>query len=208
MEKLSRDFFLRDTLTVAKDLLGKHLVRVIGGEYIITRIVETEAYIGPEDKGSHSYGGKRTSKNETMYALGGFAYVYIIYGMYPCFNVVTEAIDKPSAVLIRGVEPITGLNTIAVNRYGMDYEKLAKSQIFNLTSGPGKLCKALLIDKSLNGVDMCDDSPLYICDSDYKDFIVQTSPRIGIDYAEEHKYLPWRFYIKDNKFVSKTKKIT
>lgn len=202
MEKLKRDFYLRDTLVVAKDLLGKHLVHETQGFRVAGRIVETEAYIGPEDKGSHSYGGKRTSRNEVMYHIGGTSYVYLIYGMYYCFNVVTEQTDVPAAVLIRAVEPVEGEENMSELRYGMKFSSLSSRQKTSMCNGPGKLCMAMGIGKAENGLDLC-KSKLYIRDSQNESFNIKTSPRINIDYAGEYADKPWRFFIEGNKYVSK-----
>jgi len=202
MEKLGKDFYMQDTLTVARSLLGKLLVHETADYSVAGRIVETEAYIGPEDKASHSYGGRRTSRNEVMYLSGGVAYIYFIYGMYYCFNVVTEAEEKPAAVLIRALEPVSGIDAMARFRYGIPFEALSPKQKLNLTNGPGKLCKAMGIGRELNGIDLCGNE-LYICDSPIQPFNIMTSPRINIDYAEEYRNKPWRFYIQDNKYVSK-----
>ena len=202
MEKLDRDFYLRDTLVVAKDLLGRELVHQGEDFRIVGRIVETEAYVGPEDKGSHSYGGRRTNRNEVMYHIGGTTYVYLIYGMYHCFNVVTEQADKPSAVLVRAVEPIEGVLHMSRLRYGMDPSALSPRQKLGLCNGPGKLCMAMGIGKSENGLDLC-GSRLYIRDAQTESFCIKSSPRINIDYAEEFTGKPWRFYIEGSKYVSK-----
>ncbi|HYE81681.1 MAG TPA: DNA-3-methyladenine glycosylase [Clostridia bacterium] len=202
MDKLDRDFYLRDTLVVAEALLGKLLVHETGGQRIACRIVETEAYIGPEDKGSHSFGGRRTKRNEVMYHIGGIAYVYIIYGMYYCFNVVTEQEGRPSAVLVRAVEPVLGAEQMAESRYGVAYSSLSSKQRLSLCNGPGKLCIAMDIGKAENGLDLC-SSKLYICDVENEPFSVRTSPRINIAYAEEYTLKPWRFYIEGNAYVSK-----
>lgn len=202
MDKLDREFYLQDTLTIARDLLGKYLVHETSKFKVIGRIIETEAYIGPEDKGSHSYGGKRTKRNEVMYWIGGTSYVYIIYGMYYCFNVVTEQENKPSAVLIRAVEPILGQSVMSRLRYNLEYSKLSPQERINLTKGPGKLCTAMGISKLENGVDLCGDK-LYICSEPSDSFVIKTSPRININYAEEYKDKPWRFYIAGSKYVSK-----
>ena len=202
MKKLDRDFYLRDTLTVAKDLLGKELVHKIGELEVVGRIVETEAYIGPEDKGSHSYGGRRTNRNEVMYHIGGTAYVYLIYGMYHCFNVVTEGLNKPAAVLVRAIEPIEGLELLSQARYDTSYAALSSRQKTGLCNGPGKLCIAMKIGKSENGLDLC-GSLLYIREAQNEPFSIKSSPRINIDYAGEYKDKPWRFYIEGNSYVSK-----
>ncbi len=201
MNKLDRDFYLRNTLVVAKDLLGKHLVHETQDYRIVGRIVETEAYIGPEDKGSHSYGGRRTNRNEVMYHIGGTSYVYLIYGMYYCFNVVTEQIDKPAAVLVRAVEPVEGKEHMSHMRYDTDFSSLSSRQKLGLCNGPGKLCMAMGIGKAENGLDLC-SSKLYICDAGDDSFNIKTSPRINIDYAGEYAHKPWRFFIEGNRYVS------
>jgi len=202
MKKLSRDFYNRDTITVSQELLGKYLVHKVNGEELVGMIVEVEAYKGPFDKAAHSYNNRRTERNEVMYGEAGFAYVFIIYGMYNCMNVVTEEKEKPEAILIRALEPIKGINAMAEYRYGKSFEDLNKREQKNLTNGPGKLCKAMMITRSLNGEDMLGDS-LYITEGNKEHFDIVTSKRIGIDYAEEAIHYPWRFYIKENKFVSK-----
>lgn len=201
MGKLDREFYNRDTVLVAKELLGKILVHEINGQKLSAKIVEAEAYMGITDKAAHSYGGRRTSRVEIMYGKPGFSYVFIIYGMYYCFNTVTREEGTPQAVLIRAVEPIEGVGLIAHNRFKKPYEQLTKSQIKNLTNGPGKLCGALLIDKEQNGEDLCGNK-LYIEEGNYEKFNIISAKRVGIDYAEEAKEYLWRFYIEDNKYVS------
>lgn len=202
MKKLDRDFYLRDTLVVAKELLGKELVHESGSCRTVGRIVETEAYTGPEDKGSHSYGGRRTNRNEVMYSQGGTAYVYLIYGMYHCFNVVTEEAGMPAAVLVRAVEPAEGLELMSRARYNTDYTVLSRSHKTGLCNGPGKLCIAMNIGRAENGLDLCGNQ-LYIRDARCEPFRIKSSPRINIDYAEEYRDKPWRFYIEGSKYVSK-----
>jgi len=201
MKKLDREFYNRDSLIVAKELLGKVLVHEINGQMISAKIVESEAYMGVEDRASHAYGGKRTSRVEVMYGSPGFSYVFMIYGMYYCFNTVTREEGNPQAVLIRAVEPIEGLDLMAQNRFKKTYNQLTKSQIKSLTNGPGKLCIALLIDKSLSGEDLCGDK-LYIEEGKNEEFNIISSKRVGIDYAEEAKDYLWRFYIEGNKYLS------
>jgi DNA-3-methyladenine glycosylase len=201
MNVLGREFYNRDSIEVAKELLGKVLVRRIGEERIAARIVETEAYMGIVDKAAHSYGGKRTPRVEVMYGGPGFAYVYFIYGMYYCFNIVTREEGTPQAVLIRAAEPIENLDLMARNRFQKPYGQLNNSQIKGLTNGPGKLCRALSIDKGLNGEDMC-GSGLFLEADDDAGFNIVTAKRVGIDFAGEAKDYPWRFYIKNNKYVS------
>lgn len=200
--KLKRCFYSRDTLTVAQELLGKVLVHNINGKIVSGRIVETEAYLGVIDKAAHSYGGKRTQRVEVMYGSPGRTYIYLIYGMYDLFNVVTKEEGTPEAVLIRGIEPLDGIEVMAKNRYNRPLDELAKRQILNLTNGPGKLCVAMDIDRALNGEDLCGDI-LYIENRFKTKFNVITDKRVGVDYAEEAKDFPFRFYIEGNKYVSK-----
>ncbi len=193
---------MQDTLAVAKALLGKHLVHETPQGRLVGRIVETEAYIGPEDKGCHSYGGKRTKKNEVMYHIGGTAYIYLIYGMYCCFNVVTEDEGKASAVLIRALEPVEGLDVLSSNRFGVPYGGLTGRQQYSLTNGPGKLCIAMDLGREDNGTDLC-GCRIYITEPELtRSFEIVETARINIDYAEEYKDMPWRFYIKDSSHVS------
>jgi len=200
MKKLDRPFYEADTLTVAENLIGKILVHEYDGKALLGRIVETEAYIGSLDKAAHCYNNKMTERTQIMFGEPGHAYVYLIYGMYHCLNVVTEGKGIGAAVLIRALEPLKGLNEMSLNRYNKK-EGLSKREIINLTNGPGKLCKAFKIDKSYYGEDLTGDR-LYICDDGYKGAIERTK-RINIDYAEEAKEFLWRFILKDNKFVSR-----
>lgn len=204
MEKLAREFYNRDSIIVAQGLLGKFLVHEVGGQKLSAKIVEAEAYMGIEDKAAHSYGGRRTNRVEVMYGEPGFSYVFMIYGMYYCFNVVTREKGNPQAVLIRAVEPIEGLGQMAQNRFHKEFQQLTKSQIKALTNGPGKLCKALQIDKNQNGVDLCGNK-LYIEDrkeEQNESFKIVADKRVGIDYAEEAKDYLWRYYIEEHPCVS------
>ena len=201
MKPLAREFYDRDSLIVAQELLGKMLVRDMDGQQIVVKIVETEAYMGVTDKAAHSYGGRRTARVEVMYGGPGFAYVFFIYGMYYCFNIVTRESGNPQAVLIRAAEPVSGFDFMAQNRCKKPYNQLSASQSKNLTNGPGKLCNALLIDKSFNGEDLCGDK-LYIADGAAEPFTIVSSKRVGVDYAAEAKDYPWRFYIEGNRYVS------
>lgn len=200
--KLTRDFYSRDTLQVAKNLLGKILVHNIDGVLLKGRIVETEAYLGIKDKAAHSYGGRKTSRVQVMYGPSGFAYIYFIYGMYYCFNVVTQGEGIPEAVLIRGIEPLENIEQMAIYRFNKPYDKLSKYEKKNLTNGPGKLCMAYNIDKRLNGVDLCGNR-LYIEEGEKQNFNIIQTKRIGIDYAEEAKDYLYRFYIENNPYISK-----
>ena len=190
MKKLTRDFYLRDVNAVAHDLIGKILVH---GE-TSGIIVEVEAYKGPEDKASHTYNNKRTSRTEIQFREGGYAYVYMIYGMYYCFNVTVNSPDKPEAVLIRALEPFNGIEIMKSRR--------KTESLKNLCNGPGKLCQALNITKENYGEDLCKDN-IYILDNKNSAMKIITSPRINIDYAEEYKNFLWRYFVEGNKFVSK-----
>lgn len=193
---LKREFYIRDSVVVAKELLGKILVNETSEGITAGKIVETEAYKGPEDQASHSYGNKRTPRTETMFGPKGHAYIYLIYGLYCCFNVTSGAvIGKPEATLIRAVEPLKGLDLMMKRRGPTGQRK-------NIASGPGRLCIAMGISKTHNGIDVC-KPPFYIEANSMVDSanIVETS-RIGVDYAADWKDMPWRFYIKNNPFVS------
>jgi len=197
MTKLPREFYTRtDVLEVARDLLGKKLVVPNRhGARVAGIIVETEAYRGPEDRASHAYGGRRTGRTETMYGLGGTAYVYFVYGMYNQFNVVTNIENVPHAILVRALEPVEGLDIIRRRRAGRsEYE---------LTSGPGRLCIALGIDRGLDKADLLGDRVWIEEAPSISPRQIARGPRIGIDYAEKWITKPWRFWVKDNPFVSK-----
>jgi DNA-3-methyladenine glycosylase len=197
MKKLPREFYRRDdTLRIAQDLLGKILVvPTETGERVSGMIVETEAYLGAIDKAAHSYGNRRTPRTETMFAAGGTVYIFFIYGMYFQFNIVTGAVDSPHAILIRAVEPIEGVEIIR--------ERRGQMKDANLTSGPGKLCLALGIDKSFNGADLLGDKVWLEEGRDFSGAQVSSGKRVGIDYAGEFAEKPWRFWVKDNLFVSR-----
>lgn len=198
MPKLPYSFYQNDKVTdLAVQLLGKQLFTFIDGELTGGTIVETEAYNGVTDKASHAFGGRLTNRTSTMYEAGGVSYVYLCYGIHYLFNVVTAPKNNPHAVLIRGIEPLVGL-PIMLRRRGMS--TLAP----RITAGPGALAKALGIDKNLNAKDLLGDE-IWIEDNgiSYNSAAVVASPRVGVDYAGDHALLPWRFYIKGNKFVSK-----
>lgn len=196
------EFFRQDAITVSKSLLGKYLIRRYDNKEIIVKIVETEAYMGVTDKAAHVYGDRRTERTEPLYQDGGTIYVYLIYGMYYCLNISANVKEIPECVLIRAVEPIKGIDDISINRYGKKYEDLTAYQKKNITNGPGKLCKALKIEKELN-FESALGNDLLIKDSDNTSFEIVESKRVNIDYAEEAKDYLWRFYIKDNKYISK-----
>jgi DNA-3-methyladenine glycosylase len=195
--KVEPAFFDRtDTLGVARDLLGKLLVmRDENGERVSGMIVELEAYMGVTDKAAHSYGGRRTARNEVTYGPGGHVYVFFIYGMYYQLNFVLGPIEHAHVVLIRAVEPVEGVDIMRARRGTMKDS--------NLTSGPGKLCIAFGIDRSLNGEDLSGDK---IWVENYRTFPpeqVSVGKRIGIGYAEEDAENPWRFWVTGNAYVSK-----
>lgn len=198
-----KDFYNRSALDVAQDLLGKVLVREVDGKILKGKIVETEAYIGSIDKACHAYNGRRTKRTEILYEDPGVSYIYFIYGLYHCFNVVTNKKDVAEAVLIRAIEPINELDYISNIRYNKKYDELTRAQSKNLTNGPSKLCLAYLLNKNLNAIKLYEKGAVYITDDNNEDFEIVESKRIGIDYAEEAKDFLWRFYIKDNIYVSK-----
>lgn len=201
---LSRDFYNIDARDLSRKLLGKIMVREVDGKVLKARIVETEAYIGAIDKASHAYNNRRTARTEIMYEEGGHAYVYLIYGLYHCVNATADRKDYAAASLIRGVEPLNEFDYIAQKRFHKNYNELTKAQIKNLTNGPSKLCMALSITKEQNKCELFNKKGgFYIEDSDYTDFEIVETTRIGIDYAEEAIDYPWRYYIKGNNFVSK-----
>lgn len=194
MQKLGREFFARDTLEVAPALLGKYLVRVLDGERLVGRITEVEAYIGRCDKACHAYGYKRTPRTETLFAPPGTAYIYLIYGMYHCLNFVTEAEGEPAAVLLRGLEPVDGVERMSLNRFGAMPAQLTPYQRKHFLDGPGKVCKALGLTRAQNGLDLCGEA-LFLCDGGQAPPPFHTGPRIGIHYAQEAIQFPWRFYV-------------
>lgn len=198
-----KDFYNRSALDVAQDLLGKVLVREVDGKILKGKIVETEAYIGSIDKACHAYNGRRTKRTEILYEDPGVSYIYFIYGLYHCFNVVTNKKDVAEAVLIRAIEPINELDYISNIRYNKKYDELTRAQSKNLTNGPSKLCLAYLLNKDLNAIKLYEKGAVYITDDNNEDFEIVESKRIGIGYAEEAKDFLWRFYIKDNIYVSK-----
>lgn len=196
---LQRDFYKQDILEVSRGLLGKVLVHETEEGTTAGRIVEVEAYSGPEDRAAHSYGGRRTPRNDVMFGEKGHAYVYLIYGMYYCVNFTSGNVPgKPEAVLIRALEPVEGVELMAKRR------KQADGTLKNLTNGPGRLCMAMDITKAQNKLDVT-APPFYIKDAEpVAESMIVESTRIGVDYAKEWKDKPWRFYIKNNPYVSKS----
>jgi DNA-3-methyladenine glycosylase len=199
--KLPREFYTRsNVLLVTRELLGKLLVvPAADGTRVSGTIVEAEAYRGPQDRASHAYGGRRTNRTETMYGVGGTAYVYFVYGMYYQFNVVTNGKDVPHAVLVRAVDPVEGIDVMRTRRYGQPDH--------NLTNGPGKLCLALGIDRKLDRADLLGEKVWLEEGEEISTRKIASGPRVGIDYAEEWIEKPWRLWIRDNPFVSKAKMV-
>ncbi|MBM4165558.1 MAG: DNA-3-methyladenine glycosylase [Ignavibacteria bacterium] len=196
IQKLPRSFYLQPTITVAKKLLGKLFVRKYDNEFLIGKIVEVEAYRF-NDKASHSYRGK-TKRNEVMFASGGTLYVYFTYGMHFCANVVTEQEGKGCAVLLRGMEPLEGIATMKKNRS----HYIEKKSVSQLTNGPAKICQSFLLGRNENGADLLADE-IFIAENNKEgnSFQIESSARIGIreGYGEKKK---WRFFLKNNPFVS------
>ncbi len=182
MQRLDRSFYDRDTIVVARELLGKYLVHLSGGLERIGRIVENEAYLGPHDLAAHSSKGL-TERTKVMFGPPGYAYVFIIYGMYCCMNVVTEREGHASAVLLRAVEPVKNVE--------------------GRTQGPGLLCKAMHIDRRLNGHDLVSNDFCIAAPPKEEPLIIVSRPRVGVDYAKHWRRRLLRFYVKGNPFVSK-----
>jgi len=207
--RLARRFYERETLQVAKALLGQRLVRVLeDGTRLAGLIVETEAYLGIEDKAAHTYGGRRTKRVQTMWGQAGHAYVYFTSGMHHCVNVVPRRQGVPEAVLIRAIEPTQGLDAMrqlrtARRRQASKPKKMADT---DLCSGPAKLCQALAIDRNLDGQDLTYSQQIWIERARGRALpsrIIGVSPRIGVDYAEEWADEPLRFYVRNHTHLSR-----
>jgi DNA-3-methyladenine glycosylase len=192
--KIARSFYEQQTVDVAKQLLGKYLVRKHQEGSTVGRIVETEAYIGPHDLACHAAKG-RTARTEVMFGSAGHAYVYFVYGVHYMLNLVTEATNYPAAVLIRALEPVEGIELMQARRMTENRR--------NLCSGPGKLCQAFAIDRSVNAADLCGDI-VYIEDRGEPRPIFFAKPRIGVDYAGKWKDKPFRFLVRGNEFISRS----
>jgi len=200
--KLPFSYYLnQDVIFLAKDLLGKVLFTQIDGETTAGIIVETEAYFGVQDKASHAYGGRRTNRTETLYTQGGVSYVYLCYGIHHLFNIVSSVAGEPHAVLVRAIEPLTGKD-IMERRRNMPATRAA------ISSGPGSAAKALGIDSSFNKKELTGEE-IWIENHgiQYPASEIVAVPRVGVAYAQEDALLPWRFFVKDNKYVSKPNKI-
>lgn len=189
---LKQNFYKRDTITVAEELLGKIITKYEKNNLLSGIIVETEAYKGNKDPASHSYRGI-TKRNNVMFEDGGKAYIYFVYGNYYCFNIVTETKGNGSAVLIRAIEPLEGIQI-------MQRRRPKAKDIVNLTNGPGKLCTAFKIDKNFNGMDLTSGNILLT--EGKKNFDIMVSRRIGIKNDNNYNY---RFFVKDNNFVTNHK---
>ncbi len=194
--RLKRDFFCKDPITLAKKLLGKILVRIIEGKMLTGKIVETESYLGVDDPACHAYRGKITSKNKILYQEPGRVYIYSIYGSYFCFNIVANKKGIPASAFIRAIEPLEGIELMK------EFRKTENIKI--LCNGPAKLCQAFNINKEFYGEDLVISQRLFIVDNEEipEDRIIKTT-RVNIDYAQEAKFWKLRFYIKENKFISK-----
>jgi len=196
--KLGREFYRRaETLVVARGLLGKLLVvPAEDGARVSGRVVEVEAYVGTDDRASHAHGGRRTARTETMYAAGGVAYVYLVYGLHHQFNVVTGPQGEPHAVLVRALEPTEGVEVMRRRRAVREDRALA--------SGPGKLCRALAIDRGFDGEDLT-GARVWLEDDGFRvePSQVAAGPRVGVAYAAEDARRPYRFWLRGNAFVSK-----
>lgn len=205
MAKLGHDFFNQDTVAAARALLGRYLVRRWQGETLAVRITETEAYRGPVDKACHAYGGCRTARTEPLFAPPGTSYVYLIYGMYHCLNLVTEPEGVPCAVLLRGGAVRAGADTVSRLRFGAPFGDLNPARRKNLLNGPGKLCQGLSVTREQNRMDLTESDELYVTASLAELGLpeeppvlpgeIHTGKRVGIDYAEEAAEFPWRFWI-------------
>ena len=192
--KLPRQFYRQDTVAVARALLGCTLWRRIGRTLLAARLVETEAYLGANDMASHARRGLRSARNESMYLEGGHAYVYFTYGMHWCMNVVTQEADIAEAVLLRGAEPIRGIDAMRKRRPKAQRDR-------DLTNGPGKLCAAMSIDENLDGIAL-DSDLLWIEEGGVAEEEIGVSPRIGVDYAGDATWWPLRFFVKGSEYVS------
>lgn len=192
-EPLPRSFFARPVVEVARDCIGTVLVHRAKDALVAGRIVETEAYRGPEDLAAHSKGGRRTKRTEVMFGRAGHAYVFLIYGLHYHFNIVTGQEGEPHAVLVRAVEPLHGAEAMAARRS-------VHATSVQMTNGPGKLCQAFAIDASHYGMDLCQDTLFLRAGPPTK---AARSLRIGVEYAGSWAKKPWRFYDPKSPYVSR-----
>jgi DNA-3-methyladenine glycosylase len=200
MNRLQRDFYARDTLTVARDLLGRRLVRVLDAERLSGIIVECEAYIGGDDTACHASRG-RTPRNEVMFGPPGFSYVYFTYGIHWMLNVVTEKDGFPAAALLRAIQPVEGVETMRALRQAKGKPRTDR----DLTCGPARLTQALAIDKAFNGADLTASKRLWLeAGEPVSDGHIERGPRVGIGYAaDKDRLAPWRLWVRDNPHVSR-----
>ena len=194
MKKLTHDFYRADAVTLAKSLLGKMLVHESEDGMTSGIIAETEAYCGPEDRAAHTWNNRRTARTEIVFREGGFAYVYLVYGLHCCFNVTANVEGKPECVLVRALQPVEGVEIMKARR--------RTSEVVKLCDGPGKLCSAMGITRELYGADLCGEE-LYIAENEYPKLKIAAMTRIGIEYAGEWRNMLWRFYINGNEYVSR-----
>ncbi|MBQ3087734.1 MAG: DNA-3-methyladenine glycosylase [Clostridia bacterium] len=190
--KLEKEFYLCDGLQLSRKLIGKVLCRQTDNGLLRARIIETEAYMGSGDKAAHASKGK-TNRTSVLFEEGGKAYIYLIYGMYCCLNISANIAEVPDCVLIRSAEPLDGIQQMCKNRN--------TENLFNLCSGPGKLCQAFSLTKHDNATDL-DSDRLWIEDDGFTVDRIAVSKRINIDYAQEAIDFPWRFYIPESRYLS------
>jgi len=213
LQRLKTNFYKQNTFKLARALLGKYLVRKIGKKTLIGKIVEVEAYYGPKDKASHASRG-RTERTKTMFEKPGTAYIYMIYGMYYCLNIVTEKKEFPAAILIRALEPYCchpepSRRVATKSRHdsaSASPRRAEPTMTEKLSNGPGKLCQAFKIDKKLNGENLISSKKLYLAKNPQEQISpsqIKKAKRIGVDYAGHYKHKLWRYYLKNNPFVSK-----
>ncbi len=203
VKKLTRKFYTQPTLKIAKDLLGKYIVRKVGKRELVGKIIETEAYIGPQDRASHAFGGKRTSRNQAEYLIGGHIYIYLVYGMYWQLNISTFENGEPECVLIRAIEPVLNNSKLKIDSWIEQSERLPvrlqlRIKNLKLANGPGKLCRYLKLDKPFYGEDVTKSKRIWLEDRGLKPQKILATGRIGIDYAGLYwSRRKWRFLIKD-----------
>ncbi|MEA3500066.1 MAG: DNA-3-methyladenine glycosylase [Candidatus Marinimicrobia bacterium] len=195
--KLNKSFYTRDVITVAREVLGKIFVNKIGDVLLSGKVVEVEAYHGATDKSAHSYNGI-TKRNNIMFETGGLLYVYFIYGIHNCCNIVTGKQGEGDAILIRGIEPLSGIEKMSFNRYKKN--NISNSEKLNLSNGPGKICQAFKINRDQNGINLTGNQIYLLNNKKIKEEEIISTKRIGIKRSEA---LQWRFYIKNNQYVSK-----
>ncbi len=199
--RIDRTFFRRDPVTLAKSLLGQRLVRILSdGVRLSGMIVETEAYLGVMDLAAHTARGRRTARNASMWLDGGHAYVYFTYGMHHCMNIVSQTAGEPTAVLIRALEPVEGVDVMHKHRGP------AARRLRDLCSGPAKVCQAMAVDRGLDGVDLCSGDSLFverIRSRPLQAGAIGVGPRIGVAYAGQWAARPLRFWVKGNEHVSR-----